>query len=97
MSTLLDLEPWKGRCTTCGAAIAWAITTEGAAIPVNPAPAVDGNTALTVEHDLFGGRHLVATVLNRERVATARARGMALHTVHFTDCPHADLHRRRKH
>ncbi|MPZ66198.1 MAG: hypothetical protein GEU83_12015 [Pseudonocardiaceae bacterium] len=95
MTAALDLTPWVGACTSCGAQIVWA-TTGREAIPINPQPSVDGNTVLTVQYELGGGQQLVATVLTSDRVVTARARGMTLHTTHFSDCPYADQHRKRR-
>jgi len=63
------------KCQSCGAAIFWALTTEGHRIPMNEAPVPDGNIVLDYEPtgavEVQPGqapaveRRLVARVLNR--------------------------------
>ncbi|WP_370944044.1 hypothetical protein AB5J62_33725 [Amycolatopsis sp. cg5] len=90
--TDLDLSPWRGTCATCGAAVVWATTAAGKPMPVNPEPAPErGNVALSVH-----GGQLVAGVLRRNQAAGARDAGLPVYASHFTDCPHADQHRRRR-
>ncbi|GAA1962081.1 hypothetical protein [Amycolatopsis minnesotensis] len=85
-----DLAPWRGTCATCGLPVLWATTPAGKAMPVNPEPAPErGNVLLSIRSG-----QLVAGVLRRGQAAGARDAGLPVHTSHFTDCPHADQHRR---
>ncbi|WP_158884074.1 hypothetical protein [Amycolatopsis anabasis] len=87
-----NLDRWRGTCGTCGAPILWATTRAGKPMPVNPEPAPErGNVLLAVQDG-----QLVAGVLRRNQAAGAHDAGLVLHTSHFTDCPHADQHRRSR-
>lgn len=90
MPAALDLTPWGGNCTSCRAAVVWAVSDAGRAMPVNPKPSDVGNVTLAVHRD-----RLVGGVLSHSKAVAARAHGVPLHTSHFVDCPDADNHRRR--
>lgn len=66
-------------CSSCGAPIIWATTTNGKSMPVDPDPHPAGNVTLT--DALFPGTPPEATV-----TAGPIAGG---HRSHFVTCPHA--------
>ncbi|SNR44444.1 hypothetical protein SAMN06265360_10650 [Haloechinothrix alba] len=78
-------------CSTCGASVVWAITHNDKPMPVNVLPSRRGNVSLA-----WDGKALRATVLGRNQAAGAREYGLELYTSHFTDCPQATQHRRRR-
>ena len=71
-------------CRTCGAAIVWATTSAGKAMPLDEAPTEKGS--LVVCH----GTALTVTVATQ----VDRRAGRQLFTSHFATCPHAAAHRR---
>lgn len=82
--------PTHRECESCGAAITWARTRAGKAMPVNAEPDSYGNLLLT-EHR---GEARVGILLARQ-AAAARAEGSRLHLSHFATCSRADQWRRR--
>lgn len=70
-------------CKSCGAPIVWATTTGGAAIPLDPEPADDGNVLVDTET----GK---ATVLGSQ----AGYEPLERYKSHFATCPHAKRWRR---
>ena len=82
----------RATCKSCGAAILWAKTARGAAIPIDPNPCPDGNLEVS-----FGERGTFATVRQpgSQMHSLARANG-TLWRSHFATCPNARLHRRRE-
>lgn len=77
------------RCRSCAAELAWATSTTGALIPLDAKPTPDGN--LAVHRNARGD--LQARVLKKgEEPAAHEVRG----TSHFSSCPRADEHRRRR-
>jgi hypothetical protein len=71
----------------CGAPIRWVLTEESW-MPLNPAPAPDGN--VTVDRD---GAAQIAHVLTAAELADPAGVGVR-YTSHFATCPHASQHRR---
>jgi hypothetical protein len=71
-------------CRSCGAAITWARTAGGKAIPLNPEPVLGGNVELVET-----GAHVVACVVTPDA-------GVARHTSHFANCPQANSHRKER-
>lgn len=69
-------------CKTCGAAITWARTENGRAIPVDPVIRADGN--ITLEDQ---GAYVLALV--------GKA-GSGTHVSHFTTCAQANGHRKER-
>lgn len=78
-------------CSSCGAAIRWAKTPAGKAIPLDAEPASDGNIRL----GLVGGEEM-AIVLSAADVAGYQVDGLALYKTHFATCPNAAAHRRAR-
>lgn len=75
-------------CRSCGRQIRWMVTAvSGKRIPLDPAPAQDGNIRLDDEG--------VAHALNPLEAEAARSGGEALFASHFVTCPDADRWRRR--
>lgn len=75
------------RCSSCRAAIRWAVSTaSGKLIPVDADPNPAGNILLT-ERD----GQLWATVLSK---AAAFSAPKERHVSHFATCPHRDMHRK---
>jgi hypothetical protein len=69
-------------CVTCRAPIRWAFTVNGKPMPLDPDPVAGGNVAL----DDTG----------RATVVPADRRAGPLYVAHFTTCPYAAEHRRRR-
>lgn len=88
------------RCRSCGAAITWAQTSGGRSMPVDTAPAPDGNLILRPAADPRES----PLVVMLDRSGTYRAPGESLHSIsppvserrqsHFSSCPNAASHRR---
>lgn len=77
----------KARCKSCGAAITWARTEGGKAIPIDHASTPRGNLLLLP--DLFGDP--TAAVITAETFVPARC---PRYQSHFATCPFAPEHRR---
>ncbi len=73
-----------GTCRSCGAAVRWAHTAAGRAMPLNPNPHPNGNVALDDN--------------GRCRVLAARdlPHPGPTYRPHWATCPKADAHRRRR-
>lgn len=72
-------------CRSCKAKIIWTVTENGKRMPVDPMPCPDGNLALVM---LSGG-------VLESRVVKGDDR-QDLYLSHFTTCPNANRHRRRR-
>jgi len=70
------------RCRSCGAPILWAKTAKGKAIPLDPEPSQVGNIELDGQTARYVSPDMNA--LGRRYVS------------HFSTCPAASEHRRRK-
>lgn len=76
-------------CGSCARPIVWAATPAGKLIPLDADPVADGNIA--AHRDESG--NLWARVLRKDEApAENERRGLS----HFTSCPNADQHRRRR-
>ena len=76
------------KCRACQAAIVWATTSTGKAMPVDAAPSPDGNVLLlpTVDHKF------VAVVVGKEEAEKSAA--VERYKSHFATCPSAASFRR---
>jgi hypothetical protein len=74
------------RCSSCQAAIVWAVTTKGARMPVDAAPADDGNIVLI---DTAGGIQAIV-------VRPGEFPGQKRHRSHFSTCPNHAQHRKAR-
>ena len=72
------------KCRSCGAAIFWARTPNGKAIPLDAEPTEDGNVVVN------GGQALVFT-----KGSPTVADGTVKYTCHFQTCKDAAKHRKR--
>jgi hypothetical protein len=81
------MEPEKGKCRSCGAAILWVKTVAGKAMPLDAVPAEDGNIAL-----MPAG----AMVLPKETADLGQKIGARRYKSHFATCPNAAKHRKGK-
>lgn len=77
-------------CSTCGAPIRWCVTEKGAAMPVDVAPAKNGNLILRA----VGSKTIAACVT--PLLETPEERAAPHFLSHFATCPSADQHRRKK-
>lgn len=85
VADLAELD--RDRCRTCGAPIIWVYTRAGKYMPLDAAQRPGGNVrdaGLTI-----GGRPVVDVV----RAASPDELGWV---AHFTTCPNAERHRRRR-
>lgn len=71
----------KPNCRSCRARLLWAFTEKGRRIPLDPKTVDDGNIQL---------REGVAVVVGQA------SPGVLLYKSHFSTCPNAKRHRRRK-
>lgn len=74
------------RCSSCGAAIVWAKTARGKAIPLDALPAAPASATHVLRGEYasaFRGSGIVAAM-----------DAPLLRTTHFVTCEHAALHRR---
>lgn len=76
----------QGKCRSCGAAILWAKTLSGKAIPLDAEPHPDGNIALVPAG---------AMVLTKELVEQGKKIGSKRYRSHFASCPNAGQHRKK--
>lgn len=82
-------EPLSATCGSCDAAIVWALLPSGKRMPLDATPAPDGNIA--ARRDANGDLH--ARVLKAgDEPADGERRG----TSHFSTCPNAAAHRRKR-
>jgi hypothetical protein len=73
-------------CRSCGASILWAKTTTGKSMPIDTAPAADGNVILQSRQ----GLQPLAIVFG---AGTAPPDNQARYTSHFATCSQAAKHR----
>lgn len=74
-------------CKSCNAEILWVKTAKNQkAMPLDAAPAADGNIVMT---------HAGAAFVNEEQAAMHRGLGNSTFKSHFATCKHAAKHRRR--
>ena len=73
------------QCRACGAAIVFATTRNGKAMPVDPVPEPGGNVRLYDDGGLAA-----AEVLGPLEQQLADGEGAPLHYSHFATCPNAD-------
>ena len=71
-------------CARCYAAIRWAKTPKGKAIPIDAMPPEDGRANVVLSRDLLG-----------ELLATTVKPGEGTHVSHFATCPYAAEFRRK--
>jgi hypothetical protein len=72
-------------CRSCGALILWCEWPSGKRMPVDVAPAFDGNVVLTLrrsENKLLAEKYVGTEHVGRKRYAS-----------HFSTCPNASQHR----
>lgn len=81
------------RCRSCKAPVTWALSTSGAAMPLDTEPSPAGNV-LVVPCGEFGISRL-AVVLSKGALDRATVQGAVLRTSHFATCPDAPQHRKR--
>lgn len=79
-------------CTSCGAAIAWAVTEAGKDIPIDGHPVEPGNGNLAVVRAGDGVLH--SRVITKDRPLEE---GELVGRSHFATCPDASKHRRPRH
>lgn len=77
------------RCSSCGAAIFWAISVNGNRVPINAEPDEDGN--VLVMQSRSNPDNKKCTVLTR---ACEKMPGRRYFTSHFATCVNAAKHRR---
>lgn len=75
----------RGRCRSCGAAILWGETANGAKMPLDAEPHVNGNIAI---------RAGVIVVLPKEDLFSERREGEVRYKSHFASCTHPERHRK---
>lgn len=80
-------QPRVARCRSCNRPVYWAKTRGGKSMPVDAAPAPDGNIFLSVSK-ATGALSAIAI-----GPGTARPPGRNRYTSHFATCPNADEHR----
>lgn len=77
-------------CRSCEAKIIWTVTERGNRMPVDADPVSWGNIRLTQDDPPR------AIYLRREECEAARVAGERLYVSHFSDCPFAGQHRKKK-
>jgi hypothetical protein len=75
-------------CTSCGALMIWTVTTAGKRMPIDAAPAADGNVKLTDRGAAMPPLAVVTT--NPAQLFGVKQRWKS----HFATCPQAGAHRR---
>lgn len=75
-------------CRSCGAAIVWAKTTNGKAMPVDLMPTDDGNIVLLDDGNERGEQTALVVKSGEEHPSVER------HKSHFATCPKAASHRK---
>lgn len=78
--------PSPSNCRSCGAPIYWAHTENGKPIPVDVAPAHDGNVLLTLNRATGQLKAEVYGAKNRHNIPPGRNR----YKSHFATCPDRD-------
>lgn len=87
-------------CASCGAQIFFGLTGKGKRIPVDVEPTADGNLFFLPLNDEWGGAVILGgspciEVISATNQPPACAEPERF-TSHFTTCPNAAFHRRRK-
>jgi len=83
-------EDTTSTCKTCGAEIVWVVTEKGKRMPLDADPHADGRfIKLRLDPD---GSKVVHFLSVGEQVANTKP----TYESHFSTCPEADLHRRRR-
>jgi hypothetical protein len=77
------------RCASCGAQIRWCRTEAGKQIPLDWEPRPDGNVHVYSGLAYVYGPGAAPLELHREH-------GEPLYVAHFSTCPNAGAHRKRK-
>lgn len=81
------------KCNSCGTAIHWlkqqTDKREAKPNPIDVAPHWNGNLVLNVSQGLY-------RFATNVEIETAKAEGKHLYISHFSTCPNAKTHRRRK-
>jgi hypothetical protein len=83
-------------CRTCDAPILWAVTTAGKPMPLDPAPAADGNIILTGQtgRTTSGGSAPECRV--DDTMTLPGIDPPERFKSHFATCPQASQHRRKR-
>lgn len=81
-------------CRSCGARIFFALTTSGKSMPIDAEPTENGNVVLAEPAE-------IAAALGTPRVRVVSSKnpapeGAVRYVSHFTTCPNAAFHRRRR-
>jgi len=87
-------------CRSCGASIFFGLTKKFKSIPIDAEPTADGNIYFTPMNDEWGGAIVLGgapsvEVVSKANPAPAHAEPERF-TSHFTTCPNANFHRRRR-
>lgn len=78
-------------CQSCGAAIFFAVTPSGSRMPIDANPTDDGNVLVMQSRSNPDDKKAVVLARDAEKPRDRR-----LFTSHFSTCPKAAEHRRRK-
>lgn len=88
MSAPTAVAEWPiGSCDSCPTPVIWCTTTRNERMPVDAAPVADGDIVLKARH---GGVPLAVVLPVAQRF------GRVLRVSHFSTCPKADQHRRKR-
>lgn len=80
------------QCRSCRASIYWCTTDRDKPMPVDAWPDPDrGNVSIYPEKG-----QMRAVVVHRSQAEAMRARGLQLHTSHFSSCPNANQWRKKR-
>lgn len=82
-------------CGSCGAPVVWVRTPSGARMPLDPMPLPDRDLAPSLVAKHHDECRVIATVDLDAAREWLRA-GWTLHRSHFSTCPNASQHRRRR-
>lgn len=83
-----------GQCSSCKAAVLWALTPKGERTPVDAAVNMEkGNTLVLAPKNL---RTYLAVVLSGKMLDRARSAGVDLRVNHWSTCPDRDEWRERQ-
>lgn len=80
-----------GQCSSCKAAVLWALTPKGERTPVDAAVNMEkGNTLVLAPKNLHT---YLAVVLSGKMLDRARSAGVDLRVNHWASCPNREQHR----
>lgn len=85
----------RGACRSCGAVIVWTFTPKGRRMPLDPESVSDGNVIVT-GHIQGGKDHGTPTVTVLRAGELPLQPGEPLYVSHFSTCPQAAQHRRKR-